>query len=150
MHTITSLRKLLNLSTTNQVRNRIDAVKDVLRDHLKRGPNNQILVTDEGVDLLRRLQELYDSGLTMTEASDVMRATSHKTGIGDVGVSSRFVRSDTKPHDTDSVVAALREEIAFLRGRIVFLESQLRTVGEPATAEGSAWWQTLREDVDGA
>ena len=150
MHTITSLRKLLNLSTTNQVRNRIDAVKDVLRDHLKRGPNNQILVTDEGVELLRRLQELYDSGLTMTEASEVMRATARKKDIMDLSGLPRFVRNGTKPQETDSVVAGLREEIAFLRGRITFLESQLPAVGDPLRAEGQAWWRALREDVDAA
>ena len=67
MYTINDLRRKLGLSTINQVRNRIDAIKDLLIDHLRRGPNNQILLTDAGLALLRRLQDLYDSGLTISE-----------------------------------------------------------------------------------
>ena len=47
MHTISSLRKTLGLATTNQVRNRIDSIRDVLAPHLRRGPNNQLLISDD-------------------------------------------------------------------------------------------------------
>ena len=148
MHTIMSLRKMLGLGTTNQVRNRIDAVKDVLAENLRRGPNNQILLTDEGVAVLRQLQELYDSGLTMTEASTVVRAKTYKkTEIG-AEASRGIVPNDMKLRDTASLVDALRAEIAFLRERVAYLEEQLNIV--PATPEHSAWWQKLREDLDGS
>jgi len=96
MHTIPNLRKALGLTTANQVRNRIEAIKDLLAGDLRRGPNNQILVSDAGLDLLRRLQELYDSGLTLTEASEILRASTY-----------------------------IKEEIAFLRERVAYLESRL-------------------------
>jgi hypothetical protein len=86
MNTISDLRKALGLSTTNQVRNRIEAIKDILSEYLRRGPNNQILITDDGVALLRRLQDLYDSGLTITEASDVLHSNAAKKPlINDTG-----------------------------------------------------------------
>jgi hypothetical protein len=150
MHTITSLRKSLGLSTTNQVRNRIEAVRDVLEPHLRRGPNNQILLTDEGLALLRQLQELYDSGLRMNEASDVLRTTSVAHRSTTPAAPSGFVRNQMIPGDAgSSSVRALEDEVAFLRGRVVDLETQLArpaAVRDPDETED--WWTTLREDLD--
>lgn len=150
MHTIGSLRKTLDLATTNQVRNRIDAIKDVLTDSLRRGPNNQILVTDEGVEILRRLQELYDSGLTMKEASEVIRATAQYQPLPASSASTGFASNPLIPHETGRLEAALREEIAFLRERVAFLEDQRRVGDAVESPESSAWWTRLREDVNGA
>ena len=98
MYTINDLRKLLGLSTANQVRNRIEAVKDLIAAELRRGPNNQILVTDAGLSVLRRLQELYDSGLTITQASDVLRASGDINAIKpNHKIEPRFVWFNTKP-----------------------------------------------------
>lgn len=150
MHTISSLRKTLDLATTHQVRNRIAAIKDVLSDHLRRGPNNQILVTDEGVTLLRRFQELYDSGLTMTEASEVLRVKTFTQIITRSDASSGFVSRDAKPPETASGARALREEIAFLRKRVAYLETQLQSATPPMQGDRPTWWERLREDVDAA
>ena len=149
MHTIASLRRALGLQTTNQVRNRIDAIKDVLADHLRRGPNNQILLTDDGLETLRQLQELYDSGLTITEASDVLRVKTYKKTIERKPETSGFAPNDTKPSKSAGLVAQLREEIAFLRERVAFLEARTSLEGGD-WPEVSEWWQRLREDIDGA
>ena len=149
MHTIANLRRALGLQTANQVRNRIDAIKDVLADHLRRGPNNQILLTDDGLETLRQLQELYDSGLTMTEASDVLRAKSYMKARSAVGDSAGLTPNDTKPSEPAGLVAQLREEIAFLRERVSFLESQVASEGVPSR-EAAEWWQRLRGEIDGA
>jgi len=148
MHTISSLRTALGLSTTNQVRNRIESIKDVLQPHLRRGPNNQILISDEGVEILRRLQELYDSGLTMAEASAVMRANDCKNSSRAQSVSSAMTLNRASPSESGSLVAALREEIAFLRQRVAYLETQLRS-GEASTAPAARWWEALKEEIDG-
>jgi hypothetical protein len=150
MHTISSLRKTLDLATTHQVRNRIDAIKDVLATHLRRGPNNQILVTDEGVTMLRRFQELYDGGLTMTEASEVMRAKAYTSRNTSIAVSHGFAPSDTKQHESGTVTRALREEIAFLRERVAYLETQLRSAAAATRSDRPQWWERLKEDVDAA
>ena len=150
MHTISSLRKTLDLATTHQVRNRIAAIKDVLSDHLRRGPNNQILVTDEGVTLLRRFQELYDSGLTMTEASDVLHVKAFARPITSSAVSHGFVSRDAKPPETASSERALREEISFLRKRVTYLETQLQSATPTTQSDRPTWWERLREDVEAA
>ncbi len=147
MHSISSLRQSLGLTSANQVRNRIDAIKDLLIAHTRRGPNNQILLTDAGAELLRRLQELYDSGLTMTEASEILRANIYKKDTIEKPVSQRITRNDMKPDQTNSLISALREELAFLRQRVTNLDQQLRSEPE-AGREPPPWWTFLREEID--
>ena len=147
MHSINTLRKELGLATTNQVRNRIEAIKDLLHPHTRRGPNNQILLTDEGLDLLRRLQELYDSGLTISEASGVMRADSlSKTRVQDP-VSSRLPSDEMKPPKT-AESQILRHDIATLREAITSLASLVRTHAASPTQPAEPWWAALREEID--
>ncbi len=147
MHTISDLRKALGLSTANQVRNRIEAIKDVLTVHLRRGPNNQILISDTGVELLRRLQDLYDSGLTLTEASEVVLSNAYNKEHRPARVSSGLAQKPVNVVQRDELVTTLKEEIAFLRQRVAFLEAQQKK--EPA-APPRAWWESLKGEVDGA
>jgi len=146
MHTILNLRKALGLTTANQVRNRIEAIKDILAGELRRGPNNQILVSDAGLRLLQRLQELYDSGLTLAEASEILRANADRTRATKNRNSSRSVQYRATPDERDRLIAALQGEIAFLRERIAYLEARL--ADRPASNRPPAWWEPLREDID--
>lgn len=161
MNTISDLRKILGLSTTNQVRNRIDAIKETLAIHQRRGPNNQILLTDDGVALLRRLQDLCDSGLTMTEASEVIKSNAFKKGAINDREPSGFALNRINPERESSLVAALKEEIAFLRERVAFLEERQfeeRQFAERLFPERlfpgrgkvdrpQEWWTSLREEI---
>ena len=145
MNTISDLRKVLGLSTTNQVRNRIEAIKDILSEYLRRGPNNQILITDDGVALLRRLQELYDNGLTMTEASEVLRSNTNKKPSLSNTIPPGFVSNRMNAGSDGALIAALKEEIAFLRERVAFLEEERHGRGD--RTRPPAWWEGLREDL---
>lgn len=147
MHSINSLRRTLGLTSANQVRNRIEAIKDLLIAHIRRGPNNQILLTDAGAELLRRLQELHDNGLTMTEASEILRSSIYKKDVTEEPVSRRIAQNDTKPDQTAPLVAALREELASLRRRVAYLEQRLQSEGE-TLREPPPWWFALREEID--
>jgi polyhydroxyalkanoate synthesis regulator phasin len=147
MHSINGLRQTLGLTSANQVRNRIEAIKDLLIAHIRRGPNNQILLTDAGAELLRRLQELHDNGLTMTEASEVLRSSIYKHERTAEAVSQHIAPNAVKPDQTASRVTALREEVAFLRQRVAYLEARLLSEGE-AERESTPWWHALREEID--
>ena len=147
MHSINGLRQTLGLTSANQVRNRIEAIKDLLIAHIRRGPNNQILVTDAGAELLRRLQELYDSGLTIAEASELLRVNSYKKDTIEKHVSQRSPPNNTKPGQTNSAIASLREDIASLRQRVAFLEGRLLPDGR-SERDTVAWWSALREEID--
>lgn len=148
MYTINDIKKMLGLSTTNQVRNRIEAVKSLLAGELRRGPNNQILITDEGVGILKRLQDLYDSGLTIAQASEILRSNSDfnaSTVLQDLSA-LRPNRADRDEHA--ELIRALKDEIAFLRTRIAYLEEQLH--GRAEVRKELSWWEELREEIDGA
>ncbi len=147
MYTINDIKKMLGLSTTNQVRNRIQAVKNLLTGELRRGPNNQILLTEEGLKILKRLQDLYDSGLTITQASDVLRSSSDYLAARNVQVSPGLTRDQTNQGTSAELIAALQEEIAFLRARLTFLEGQLPRRDEEAHSR--SWWEPLKEETDG-
>jgi DNA-binding transcriptional MerR regulator len=147
MHSINGLRQTLGLTSANQVRNRIEAIKDLLIAHIRRGPNNQILVTDAGAELLRRLQELYDSGLTIAEASELLRVNSYKKDTIEKHVSQRSPPNNTKPDQTNSAIASLREDIASLRQRVAFLEGRLLP-DRRSERDTVAWWSSLREEID--
>jgi hypothetical protein len=149
MYTIASLRKALGLSTTNQVRNRIESIRDVLAPHMRRGPNNQILISDEGLALLKRLQELYDSGLRIGEASDVLKYNANDKAILPLPVSLDSALNRTTQADaTQRLVRSLQDEIAFLRNRIAFLEGELLRSAGDQPADDVPWWNRLREDLD--
>ena len=145
MNTISDLRKALGLSTTNQVRNRIEAIKDILSEYLRRGPNNQILITDDGVALLRRLQDLYDSGLTMTEASEILRSNANKKAPIDDVIPTGFASNRMNVGSNNALIDALKEEIIFLRERVAFLEEERH--GRADRTSAPAWWEGLREDL---
>jgi DNA-binding transcriptional MerR regulator len=151
MHTIAMLRRTLGLSSDNQVRNRIERIKDLLSEHVRRGPNNQIFLTDSGLDLLKQFQELYDSGLTLTEASHVIRASSQLKPHEMSKVSSRLVLNDTKPDQPiEQLAAALSDELSLLRKQIASLASSRASCAEDHTGfiEPLPWWSHLREDLD--
>ena len=147
MHSINSLRQTLGLTSANQVRNRIDAIKDLLLAHIRRGPNNQILLTDEGAALLQQLQELHDSGLTMTEASDIVRSTTYKESHKPISVSSPSTPNATKPDETAVLLHTLRDEIVRLRRHVTALEQRLDIPPE-TDRDGASWWRALREEID--
>ncbi len=148
MYTINDIKRLLGLSTTNQVRNRIEAVKSLLAGELRRGPNNQILITDEGLGILKRLQDLYDSGLTIAQASEILRSNYDANANSLDRDFSGLISNRADRGSAEELVRALKDEIAFLRTRIAYLEERLH--GRAETEEGPAWWEKLREEIDGA
>ncbi len=151
MHTISMLRRTLGLSSDNQVRNRIERIRDLLSQHIRRGPNNQIFLTDPGLDLMKQLQELYDTGLTLSEASDVLRVNSDSNVHSPADALAGYRSNDMKQDQTASELAfALQEELTLIRKHIAALEKQLSfpTDGETPSADVQPWWSHLREDID--
>ena len=151
MHTISMLRRTLGLSSNNQVRNRIERIRDLLSQYIRRGPNNQIFLTDPGLDLMKQLQELYDTGLTLSEASDVLRVKSDINIVSPTTVLASYRSNDMKQDQTAfEQASALRDELTLIRKHIAALEKQLSSSpdGEIPSADVRPWWSYLREDLD--
>ena len=133
MYTVPELVRILGLSTENQVRNRIEAIRDLLAADIRRGPNNQLLITERGLDALRALQELCEIGHTLKEASNILRYRfdqEAKSGIPAVGKS----RPDPDEGWRELVVH-LAEQVRGLEQRLAALEVRLQG------GRGQApWW----------
>lgn len=146
MYTISDLRKLLGLETANQVRNRISAIRDILSSYLRHGPNNQILITKEGLGLLRQLQQLYDTGLTLHEASDVIQQSRGLNPLTATHIASGSAQNSVNREQQSQLVAILRDEIAFLRKRVALLEEGNLTPGKPEQCH--EWWEDMKHEID--
>lgn len=152
MYTIGMLRRALGLSSDNQVRNRLEAIKDLLSDYTRRGPNNQILLSEEGLGLVRRLQEYHEAGLTLTEASHMITATTHNREYRAEREKEGLRRNATKQRETVSVTPeeSTGRELSVLREHVAVLEELVRSAQMRGTQLPSdrLWWLALREDVD--
>ncbi|MCX7750403.1 MAG: hypothetical protein N2320_02405 [Candidatus Bipolaricaulota bacterium] len=141
MYTVPELVNLLGLSTENQVRNRIEAIRDLLLPAIRRGPNNQLLLTEDGLALLRDLQTLCESGHTLTEAANVLRYKIERDEKKAIGESPTITHMSTKQDETESgwraLVEHLAAEVRELSARVAALEAALRR--EPAP-----WWERWR------
>lgn len=143
MYTVPELVKLLGLSTENQVRNRIEAVRDLLLGSIRRGANNQLLLTEDGLALLRDLQTLCESGHTLTEAANVLRYRAQREEEKSTGGSSPVVRFSPKEGEAggggwEALVRHLEAEVRDLAARVAALEAAVRR-----EAPG-AWWERWR------
>lgn len=147
MHTVPELVGLLGLSTQNQVRNRIEAVRDLLAGFLRRGPNNQLLVTDGGLALLRDLQALCEAGHTLTEAANILRYRFQQDETKLVATSPGMSQDRVKPDQSratgrgeDGVrwVEHLAAQVRELAARVAALEAELRR------GRQGVWWERWR------
>ncbi|MFH1609491.1 MAG: hypothetical protein ABID40_02520 [Candidatus Bipolaricaulota bacterium] len=144
MHVVPELVKLLGLSTENQVRNRIEAVRDLLVASLRRGPNNQILVTADGLGILRDLQSLCETGHTLTDAANILRYRHERDEQQITGTSSTIALNEDKREERpemgwQALVEHLAAEVRELSQRVAALEAMARREGGQA-----AWWERWR------
>jgi len=145
MYTVGELVSLLGLSTENQVRNRIEAIRDLLLPHLRRGPNNQLLLTEEGLRLLHDLQALCETGHTLKEAANILRFKAES----DTKISKAFVKetgkNQVKVEEAEedgwkALVGHLAAEVRDLAERVRILEARV------LAKEGQmAWWERWRD-----
>jgi len=114
-------------------RNRIEAIRDLLAADIRRGPNNQLLITERGLDALRALQELCEIGHTLKEASNILRYKSDQEPESSIGHLDK-----SRPNGDGGwreLVAHLAEQVRALEQRLAALEARLQGgSGQPP------WW----------
>ncbi len=141
MYTVAELVQLLRLSTEHQVRNRINAVRDLLAGFIRRGPNNQMLVTEEGLAVLRDVQALVETGHTLAEASRVIRFRQERENDTRIGVANQGEQNLVKAEEGEGWsrwVEHLAEDLRRLEERVAALEASLRERRQVA------WWERWR------
>lgn len=78
MHSIKELQDILGYSS-DQLRLRLDRLKPILSETVKRGDNNKILVTDNGLEILKRSKQLEERDIPLTQIPDRLRDEMGKT-----------------------------------------------------------------------
>ena len=99
------------------------------------------------MELLRGLQQLSDTGLTLSEASAITRAKTYKQETTDTAVSYETERSASETGRDKAALQLLSEEVRLLREKVAWLERGSRRASEGAVPR---WWDGLREEIDGA
>jgi len=150
VYTVSQLAEILNLETENQARNRINALRDQLQGHLRRGPNNQLLVTEAGLDLLHSLQALCETGYILKDAAALVR---HEQDAHDVSLRSPCSAASpyqTKPGGTGKLAGEEQTDPAGWTTLVQYLAEQVRTLeARVAALEARAgrpdgqtpWWE---------
>lgn len=147
--TLEQLKDTLGLETVNQVRNRVEALGDLLDGSLKRGSKNKIIIEQDGIVILRKLEDLYKSGLTLEDA-----ATQIRTELLSVEA-YRNLKLDKTGYKADDLaklskdalivmILQLRELVEELRRQNDFLMNRHnRMLPNPFSAIRQ-WWRKIR------
>lgn len=141
MKSVRQIKDILGLDTIHQARNRIKAVEEVIQPYMKRGENNEILVGEEGVSILSRLQDLYESGLLLSEAAEVIRSDSSSDEEKEISTESYSSTKDQVKPETD-LLKYLEEEISFQRQLILEMSGEGSKTQSPEAGgeEEDKWW----------
>lgn len=141
MKSVRQIKDILGLDTIHQARNRIKAVEEVIQPYMKRGENNEILVGEEGISILSRLQDLYESGLLLSEAAEVIKSDNSSEKEKEIDKDSYTSTINRNKPDTN-MIDYLMEEISFQRDLILAMaEGENEGVGQkPVRKEKDKWW----------
>lgn len=141
MKSVRQIKDILGLDTIHQARNRIKAVEEVIQPYMKRGENNEILVGEEGVSILSRLQDLYESGLLLSEAAEVIRSDSSSDEEKEISTESYSSKKDQVKPETN-LLKYLEEEISFQRQLILEMSGEGSKTQSPEAGgeEEDKWW----------
>ncbi len=144
MKSVRQLKDILGLDTIHQTRNRIKAVENVIQPYVKRGENNEILVGEEGVTILTKLQDLYESGLLLSEAAEVIRSDYLPDKEDNIDTdSSSSVSYQSKPKSNVELIDYLMEELQFQRELLLNLANSDSAEGledQETSEEDDKWW----------
>ena len=135
LYTVPELVKILGLSTENQVRNRIEAIRDLLAGDIRRGPNNQILISEQGLSLLRSLQALCETGHTLKQASNILRYQAEREEESFAEEPDDTERKREKQDET-----GWRALVEHLAAQVRSLEQRLAALEARRPREERPWW----------
>lgn len=112
--TIEELKDSLGLSSVNEARNRLNAIRDLLEPFILRGEKNKLLLSSEGVGLLRKLVDLEKTGLSLVQAEKKLREELNSGAI-----------KHTQPEDQTPAEGAVERLIRHLEEQIQIKDRQL-------------------------
>lgn len=124
--TIDQLKESLGLSSVNEARNRLNAVRDLLEPYIRRGEKNRLLLESEGVGLLRKLVDLEKTGLSLTQAERQLRKELNSGAIKQ----DQAVNQTPQDGATERLIHHLEEQIAIKDRQLEEKDQQIRRLQE--------------------
>jgi DNA-binding transcriptional MerR regulator len=121
MWTIKDLAKRFGLSE-RQVRLRLTALDDLLRQRMFTGEFGRTLVDDDGFKIFERLRQLEAKGLATSAAVEQLRQELSRDGGG--GKGDRASETVNRGQDSE-LIAILKAEVEELRRDKAYLQEQL-------------------------
>ena len=153
MHSINELQDILGY-TSDQLRLRIEKLKPILAETVRRGENNKILVTNNGLEILRRAKQLEESNMTLSDIPDKLEKEMDQNQESVSTKSTETDRNlveekDKRIKDLQARIEELKEDKQYWRNHAEELQQKLltgETIGEKENPyEGKSLWQVVKE-----
>lgn len=131
MHSINELMDILGY-TSDQIRLRLEKLKPILKETIRRGKHNKILVTDNGLEILRRAKQLEESNIPLEEIPEKLEKeidqTEEKTSDDLTQTDQNLLEEKNKRiDDLKSRVKELKEDKKYWRDQAQELQQKLIT-----------------------
>lgn len=138
--TLAELKATLGLETIPQVRHRIELLREILKPFIRRGENNEIIIEPSGTEILRRLEDLRKTGLTLEQAAKRIKDENNlekRDGRPQEALDETEVNYlKLLLQEKDKQIQILLEEVQWLRS---LLQNRLPPSQEEAKAK--RWWR---------
>jgi len=154
MYSINELEGILGY-TSDQIRLRLEKLKPILTETVRRGKNNKILVTDNGLEILRRAKQLEERGIPLNEIPEKleneMDQSEEQTSAKSTETDRNLVEEKNKRiEDLQDRIEELKEDKRYWRNQTEELQQKL-IAGETVNKEDEdpykdkSLWQVIRE-----
>lgn len=154
MYSINELEGILGY-TSDQIRLRLEKLKPILTETVRRGKNNKILVTDNGLEILKRAKQLEERDIPLNEIREKleneMDQSEEQASAKSTETDQNLVEEKNKRiEDLQDRIEELREDKRYWRNQAEELQQKLiagETVDkdEEDPYEGKSLWQVIRE-----
>lgn len=145
MHSISELKDILGY-TSDQLRLRLKKLKPILNETVRRGENNKILVTSDGLEILRRAKQLENNNIPLNEIPGKLKQEMDQNedeASDDLAQTDRNLlqEKDRRIEDLKSRIKELKEDKRYWRDQAEELQQKLITgeVEEETKQEASPW-----------
>lgn len=124
MYDLTKLSQILGMKE-QEVYTRIYKFRALLKDHIRRGKKNKILLENNGLEILKRIKELEQEGNTFKTIQNLIEEELKSKDDVD---SHSSERDKTEEEADKDLLDLLREQIVFLQRQIEYLQQENRNL----------------------
>lgn len=143
MYSIKELEDILGY-TSDQIRLRLKKLKPILTETVKRGENNKILVTNNGLEILKRAKQLEKKDIALSDVpnylEDELKKTEEDTSDDLAQAGQNLVEEkDKRIEELKTRIEELKEDKVYWRNQAEELQQKLITGEIDEQQEDEGW-----------